>query len=186
MQSGYRFIPLYEMLPTMIAYTLKEVTWKESFMKLPFSSSGSREICLRLVMALATHNATGWPAVYINLSYLANIIASRGLPSYSGLHSYFLRRAEYSSSILQSLWVCLLRIGDTWPYLQVRFSTQYIKAHRPYTDPVPSRISGYSLILTPYHQVPTIHWCPIQTQYTASSRNAELSPLDKNYHRSFV
>ena len=130
-------------------------------------------------MALATHNATGWPAVYINLSYLANIIASRGLPSYSGLHVYFSRRAEYSSSILQSLWVCLLRIGDTWPYLQWRFSTQYIKAHRPYTDPIPSRISCYSLLLTLYHQVRTIHCCPLLTQYTASSsRNAQLSQLD--------
>ena len=110
MQSGYRFIHLYEMLPTMTAHKRKWLE-KKGFMKLPFFSSGSREICLRLVMALATHNATGWPAVYIHLSYLANIIASRGLPSYFGLYSYFSRTAEYSSSILQSV---SLSVKDLW------------------------------------------------------------------------
>ena len=33
---------------------------------------------------------------------------------------------------------------------------QFIKAYKPNTEPVPSRINWYRLILTHYHQVPTI------------------------------
>ena len=55
---------------------------------------------------------------------------------------------EPSSTIFQSLSVNLWGVIDTWPDLHLFF--QYIKACRPYTGHVPSRINQYRHILTKY------------------------------------
>ena len=51
---------------------------------------------------------------------------------------------EPSSTIFQSLSVDLWGVSDTWPDLHLFF--HYIKACRPYTGHVPSRINQYRLI----------------------------------------
>ena len=75
-------------------------------------------------------------------------------------------------------------IGNTWPNL---YFFQYIKAYKPFADPVPPNTKQYQLILTKYQPVSSYtDPVPSSTTYNSSSRKAQFSQLNNfSFYDSF-
>ena len=75
-------------------------------------------------------------------------------------------------------------IGVTRPNL---YFFQYIKAYKPFADPVPPKTKQFQLILTKYQRVSSYtDPVPSSTTYNSSSRKAQFSQLNNlSFYDSF-